>query len=85
MQGWQVDRMANGTIIADPSRFPSGIQSLASYMHEKVGVTFAEVLHFCVMRCAAIFMTPFYSLSLSYCRTVFINAGSSVRSIHEVL
>ena len=30
---WQVARDVNGTIIADPERFPSGIAALASYIH----------------------------------------------------
>jgi alpha-galactosidase len=30
---WQVARDANGNIIADPQRFPSGIKALADYVH----------------------------------------------------
>jgi alpha-galactosidase len=30
---WQVDRDANGNIVADPKRFPSGIKALADYVH----------------------------------------------------
>lgn len=30
---WQVSRDANGVIVADPTRFPDGIQSLADYVH----------------------------------------------------
>jgi alpha-galactosidase len=30
---WQVERDANGNIIADPQRFPSGIKALADYVH----------------------------------------------------
>lgn len=33
--GWQVSRDANGEIIADPERFPSGIKALADYIHSK--------------------------------------------------
>jgi alpha-galactosidase len=32
---WQVSRDASGTIVADPVRFPSGIKSLADYVHSK--------------------------------------------------
>ena len=32
---WQVDRYANGTILADPTRFPYGIQAVAEYVHSK--------------------------------------------------
>ena len=31
--GWQVDRYANGTIVADPARFPYGIRAVADYVH----------------------------------------------------
>ena len=29
----QVDRLADGTIVADPARFPSGMAALAAYVH----------------------------------------------------
>ncbi len=32
---WQVRRDANGNIVADPGRFPSGIKALADYVHSK--------------------------------------------------
>lgn len=32
---WQIDRDANGVIVVDPIRFPSGIKSLADYIHSK--------------------------------------------------
>ncbi|HXW56215.1 MAG TPA: glycoside hydrolase family 27 protein [Candidatus Cybelea sp.] len=32
---WQVRRDAQGNIIADPQRFPSGIRALADYVHSK--------------------------------------------------
>jgi alpha-galactosidase len=32
---WQVSRDAQGTIVADPSRFSSGIKALADYVHSK--------------------------------------------------
>jgi alpha-galactosidase len=32
---WQVSRDANGTIVADPARFPHGIAALAAYVHSK--------------------------------------------------
>ena len=32
---WQVARDANGTILADSTRFPAGIKSLADYVHGK--------------------------------------------------
>lgn len=32
---WQVSRQSDGTIVADPQRFPSGIKSLADYVHGK--------------------------------------------------
>ncbi len=32
---WQVSRAADGTIVADAERFPSGIKTLADYVHSK--------------------------------------------------
>ena len=32
---WQVKRDADGTIVADPERFPSGIKALGDYVHSK--------------------------------------------------
>ncbi len=32
---WQVSRDAQGTIVADPDRFPAGIKGLADYVHSK--------------------------------------------------
>lgn len=32
---WQVSRDADGTIVADPDRFPSGMKALADYVHSK--------------------------------------------------
>jgi alpha-galactosidase len=32
---WQVSRDRNGTIVADPERFPSGMKALADYVHGK--------------------------------------------------
>ena len=32
---WQVGRTDDGTIVADPERFPSGIKALADYVHEQ--------------------------------------------------
>jgi len=32
---WQTDRSRDGTIIADPERFPSGIPALADYVHSR--------------------------------------------------
>src|ERR1041384_5246586 len=32
---WQIDRDANGNILADPQRFPSGMKALADYIHSK--------------------------------------------------
>jgi alpha-galactosidase len=32
---WQVSRAADGTIVADAERFPSGIKALADYVHSK--------------------------------------------------
>src|SRR5437667_12828116 len=32
---WQVSRDAQGTIVADPQRFPSGMKGLADYVHSK--------------------------------------------------
>ena len=30
---WQIDRDADGNIVADPERFPSGMKALADYIH----------------------------------------------------
>ena len=32
---WQIDRDAQGNILADPQRFPSGMKALADYVHSK--------------------------------------------------
>ena len=32
---WQVERLPNGTIQVDPSRFPGGMKALADYVHSK--------------------------------------------------
>jgi alpha-galactosidase len=32
---WQVSRSADGTIVPDPERFPSGMKALADYVHSK--------------------------------------------------
>jgi alpha-galactosidase len=32
---WQISRDADGAIVADPARFPSGIKALADYVHSK--------------------------------------------------
>ena len=32
---WQIGREEDGTIIADPEKFPSGIKALADYIHSK--------------------------------------------------
>jgi len=32
---WQVDRDAQGTLIADPAKFPSGMKALGDYIHSK--------------------------------------------------
>src|ERR1700704_1099304 len=32
---WQVSRDAQGNIVADPTRFPGGIKTLADYVHGK--------------------------------------------------
>jgi len=32
---WQISRDADGTIVADPTQFPSGIKALADYVHGK--------------------------------------------------
>ena len=32
---WQVSRGTDGTIVADPARFPSGIKAPADYVHSK--------------------------------------------------
>ena len=32
---WQVDRDADGEIVVDPERFPSGMKALAEYVHSK--------------------------------------------------
>ena len=32
---WQIDRDAQGNILPDPERFPSGMKALADYVHSK--------------------------------------------------
>ena len=34
-EGWILNRSANGTLISDPSKFPSGMQSLGEFIHSK--------------------------------------------------
>ncbi len=33
--GWQIDRDAEGNIVVDPKKFPSGIKALVDYIHSK--------------------------------------------------
>lgn len=35
MHLYQVGRLANGSIVEDPVKFPSGIRSLTDYLHSK--------------------------------------------------
>ena len=48
---WQTSRDANGYIIADPIRFPSGIKALADYVHSK-GLKFGVYSCAGTMTCA---------------------------------
>jgi alpha-galactosidase len=48
---WQVSRDANGNIVADPQRFPSGIRALADYVHAK-GLKFGIYSDAGTMTCA---------------------------------
>ena len=48
---WQSDRDADGTIIADPDRFPSGIPALADYVHS-LGLRFGLYTCAGTMTCA---------------------------------
>ena len=51
--GWQVDRYPNGTILADPVRFPLGIEALAQYVHSQgmlFGLYTAQRENTCQMR-----------------------------------
>jgi alpha-galactosidase len=32
---WQINRLPDGTLVADPVKFPSGIKALADYIHSK--------------------------------------------------
>jgi alpha-galactosidase len=47
---WQIGRASDGTIIADPERFPSGIKALADYVHArglKLGIYTDAGMHTC--------------------------------------
>jgi alpha-galactosidase len=48
---WQVGRDAQGNIVADPKRFPSGIKALADYIHSK-GLKFGIYSDAGTMTCA---------------------------------
>jgi len=48
---WQGDRLPNGTITADPIRFPSGMKSLADYVHG-LGLKFGLYSDAGTMTCA---------------------------------
>src|SRR5271154_1600819 len=48
---WQTGRDANGNIVADPERFPSGIKALADYIHGK-GLKFGIYTDVGTMTCA---------------------------------
>ncbi len=48
---WQVGRDAQGNIVADPQRFPSGIKALADYVHSK-GLKFGLYSDVGTMTCA---------------------------------
>jgi len=52
---WQVDRYSNGTILADPVRFPLGVQATAEYVHSlghgmKFGLYTAQREYTCQQR-----------------------------------
>src|SRR5207253_6199541 len=47
---WQVSRDAQGTIVADPERFPEGMKALADYVHGKglkLGIYTSAGTHTC--------------------------------------
>jgi alpha-galactosidase len=48
---WQTSRDAQGNIVADPERFPSGIKALADYVHSK-GLKFGLYTDVGTMTCA---------------------------------
>ena len=48
---WQTSRDAQGNIVADPDRFPSGIKALADYVHSK-GLKFGLYTDVGTMTCA---------------------------------
>jgi alpha-galactosidase len=48
---WQTSRDAQGNIVADPQRFPSGIKALADYVHSK-GLKFGLYTDVGTMTCA---------------------------------
>ena len=48
---WQTERDANGNIVADAERFPSGIKALADYIHRK-GLKFGIYTDVGIMTCA---------------------------------
>jgi alpha-galactosidase len=48
---WQTGRDANGNIVADAERFPSGIKALADYIHRK-GLKFGIYTDVGIMTCA---------------------------------
>ncbi|HEX7159147.1 MAG TPA: alpha-galactosidase [Edaphobacter sp.] len=48
---WQTSRDAQGNIVADPERFPSGIKALADYVHSK-GLKFGLYSDVGTMTCA---------------------------------
>jgi alpha-galactosidase len=95
---WQVSRDAQGNIVADPQRFPSGIKALADYVHGK-GLKFGLYSDAGTKTCAGRPGTRGYEfqdarqyaawgadyLKFDWCSTSTQDAPSSYATMHDAL
>lgn len=63
----QVARTANGTIIPDPVRFPSGMRALADFLHSKVCLHYVRVCVSCTILGSLAVYLPLRKSCLSVC------------------
>jgi hypothetical protein len=54
---------ANGSIVADPARFPSGMAALAEYVHSK-GLLFGIYTAQCSLWCCVCVCMGFHALAI---------------------
>src|SRR3954463_13960255 len=95
---WQVERDANGNIVPDPKRFPSGMKALGDYIHSK-GLKFGIYSDAGTKTCAGRPGTRGYEfqdarqyaawgadyLKFDWCSTSTQDAPSSYATMHDAL